>query len=136
MSKNIQTKIKELNKIIKKHPNIKEFYIGRAILYTKIKQYKKAVKDYEKAYKNYFCQDMINICERNGLTKEAEEFYTKEINTEKSAKNYINRAYFYARICEKEKALNDLKTSLKLSPKDETILTITKILTKKLEIIK
>ncbi len=131
MLKNIKKEIKEFNKIIKKYPNIKEFYLGRAILYTKIKQYKKAVQDYEKAYKNYFCQDIISICERNGLTKEAEEFYTKAINTEKSAKNYINRSYFYARICEKEKALNDLKTSLKLSPKEETILSLANILTKK-----
>ncbi len=128
MLKNIKKEIKEFNKIIKKYPNIKEFYLGRAILYTKIKQYKKAVQDYEKAYKNYFCYDLINICERNGLTKEAEEFYTKAINKDNSAKNYLNRTYFYMRIGEKEKALNDLKTSLKLSPKNETISTISQIL--------
>ena len=40
--KNIKEKIKEFNKLIKKYPGIKELYLGRAKLYGKIKQYKKA----------------------------------------------------------------------------------------------
>ena len=42
LMKNVKEKIKEFNKLIKKYPGIKELYLGRAKLYGKIKQYKKA----------------------------------------------------------------------------------------------
>ena len=44
MADNIKEKIKEFDNLIKKHPDIQELYIGRALLYTKIKQYKKALQ--------------------------------------------------------------------------------------------
>ena len=131
----IKEKIKEFNEFINKYPNIKEFYLGRALLYAKTKQYKKAVLDYEKAYQNYTCgYDIIDICERNDLIKEAEEFYTKAINLNKNnAENYFNRAYFYRRIDELEKALCDCKSGLKLSPNNENLLLLQKILIEKLK---
>ncbi len=130
---NIKERIKEFSRLIKKYPNIKELYIERAKLYTELKEYKKAVEDYKKAYTEYYlCKDIIKVCEELGLTKEAEEYYTKEINKDKkNISKYTQRIYFYIRINEIEKAIKDCATVLKLSPKDETILTLKKILTKK-----
>lgn len=50
---NYKEELKEFNKLIKKYPEIKEFYLGRAKLYGKIKQYKKAFNDYKKVYTDY-----------------------------------------------------------------------------------
>lgn len=131
---NIKERIKEFSKLIKKYPEIKELYIERAKLYTELKEYKKAVEDYKKSYTEYYlCKDIIKVCEEVGLTKEAEEYYTKEISKDKKdISNYIKRIYFYMRTNEIEKALKDCTTVLKLSPKDETIITLQRILTKKL----
>ena len=69
---------------------------------------------------------------RKRFNKEAEKFYTKAINKDKSnVNNYINRLYFYMRIREIEKAISDCKAILKLSPKKETVLNLKKILTEK-----
>jgi len=129
---NIKELIKDFSKLIDKYPNIEELYLGRAILYTKSKQYKKAVKDYEKLHANYFCQDILSICERNGLIKEAEKFYAEKINkTKNDIKNYLSRANFYARIGENKKAICDCKSALEISPCNEIVLMLIKILTEK-----
>ena len=132
MINNIEERIKEFSELIKKYPYIKELYLERAKLYDKSKQYKKAVEDYKQLFPGYYaCRDIISVCEETGLKEEAEQFYTKAINKDKSnIDNYIRRAYFYMRIGETEKAVLDCKTVLKLSPKNETILTLKKILTK------
>ena len=130
----IKEQIKEFSKLIEKYPHIKELYIGRAILYTKSKQYKKALEDYEKTHANYLEKDILSICERNGLVKEAEKYYTTVINANKNdVKNYIRRAYFYKRIGENKKAFSDCKRALEISPYNETILMLTEILTEKLK---
>ena len=131
---NIKERIKEFSKLIKKYPSIKELYVERAKLYTEIGEYKKAVEDYKKSYAEYYlCKDIIKVCEELGLTKDAEKFYTKEIDKDKkNINNYIKRIYFYIRENETEKALKDCKTVLELSPKDETIKTLQRILTKKI----
>ena len=131
---NIKERIKEFSELIKKYPSIKELYIERAKLYTELKEYKKAVEDYKKSYTEYYlCKNIIKVCEELGLTKEAEEFYTKEIQKDKNnISNYIKRIYFYMRENEIEKAIKDCTTVLELNPKDETILTLKRILTKKL----
>ena len=131
MSKYIKEKIKEFTELIEKYPEIKELYVYRAFLYEKTKQYKKAIEDYKKTLpKDYICFNIADICERNGLVKEAEHFYTKAINEDKNnIYNYIFRIHFYMRTKEIEKALLDCNTVLKLSPKEETILTIKRILT-------
>ena len=133
MQNNIEQKIEEFTKMINKYPNIKEFYINRARLYEENNQHKNALEDYKKISPNYYiCSDIATICERNGLTKEAETFYTENINKDKSnIENFIQRAYFYTRIGETAKAISDCKTVLELSPNDETILTLKKILTGK-----
>ena len=82
--KNVREKIKEFNKLIKKYPGIKELYLGRAKLYGKIKQYKKAFNDYEKVHTGYISNDIADICERTNLIKEAEELHTKAINSKKN----------------------------------------------------
>ena len=123
----IKEQIKEFDKLIKKYPDIQELYIGRAILYTKIKQYKKALKDYISGCENYLCYDILNICKRNNLIKEAEEFCTNRI------KNYSSRARFYISIGENKKALADCETILKMSPENKFILKIKEALHKKLK---
>ena len=130
---NIKEQIKEFNKLIKKYPDIQELYIGRAILYTKIKEYKKALEDYRKGCENYICYDIINICKRNNLIKEAEEFCTNKIKRESSVMNYSSRARFYISIGENKKALADCKTILKMSPENKLISEIKKSLIKKLK---
>lgn len=133
----IKEEIKEFTKLIKKYSDIEDLYIGRAILYTKTKQYKKAVEDYEKGCKKYLCYDIMNICKRNNLIKEAEELYTKTINKDKNnIINYMSRARFYMSIGEDKKALADCEIILKLSPENEFILEIKKVLIKKLNIQK
>ena len=129
---NIKEEIKEFDKLIKKYPDIEELYIGRAILYTKIKQYENAVKDYQKGCENYICYDIMNICKRNNLIKESEELYTKKINNENSVMNYSSRLRFYISIGEDKKALADCETILKMEPKNEFILEIKEVLGKKL----
>lgn len=131
MENNIKEQIQKFSEMINKYPNIKEFYINRARLYEDNKEYEKALADYKKTLPNYYIySDIATICERNGLTKEAEAFYTEDINTDESnVKNYIRRAYFYTRIGEVEKALSDCATVLALSPDNETVLTLKKILT-------
>ena len=129
----IKEEIKEFDKLIKKYPDIQELYIGRAILYTKIKQYKKALEDYRNGCENYICYDILNICKRNKLIKESEELYTKKIKKEGSIMNYSSRARFYLSIGEEEKALSDCETILKMSPKNELILRIKEALDKKLK---
>ena len=130
---NIKEEIKEFDKLIKKYPDIEELYIGRAILYTKIKQYENAVKDYERGCEKYLCYDIMNICRRNNLIKEAEELYTKKIKEQSSIINYISRARFYISIGEDKKALDDCEIVLKMSPKNKFILGIKEVLTKKLK---
>jgi len=137
MTKDIKEEIKEFDKLIKKYPYKKDLYIGRAMLYTKIKQYKKAAEDYTKVHTNYISYDILNICERDFLINEAEEIYTKAINKDKNDfANYTRRAYFYMRIGELKKALTDCETALKISPKNEIILMIKGTLVKKLNTIK
>jgi len=133
MINNIKEKIREFSRIIKRYPNIKEFYIERAKLYGEIKEYKKAFEDFKKTLDEYYtCEDIATVCEKVGLKKEAENFYTKAINENKNNPNaYINRIYFYMRTGETEKAISDCKTVLKISPKDENISTLKQILTKK-----
>ena len=131
---NIKKQIKEFDKLINKYPDIQELYIGRAILYTKIKQYKKAVKDYKKGCENYICYDIMAICKRNHLIKEAEEFYTQKIKQENNIVNYISRARFYISIGEDKKALADCETILKKEPQNEFILEMKKALDKKLKV--
>lgn len=130
---NIKEEIKEYNKLIKKYPLVKELYIGRAKLYGKIKQYKKAFEDYEKIYKSFlnYC-NIADICERNDLIKEAESFYTKAINKEKNVRNYFLRAFFYKRIGKNKKALSDCKRGLKYNQKDKILLAMQKVLIKEL----
>ena len=103
------------------------------MLYEKDKRYKNALEDYKKALpENYICFDMASICEKNGLIKEAEKFYTKMINLDKNnISNYVSRIYFYMRVGEIEKAVLDCKTLVKLSPRNETILILKRILTGK-----
>ena len=129
----IKEQIKEFNKLIKKYPDIQELYIGRAILYTKIKEYKKALEDYRKGCENYICYDIINICKRNNLIKEAEEFCTNKIKKESSVMDYSSRARFYISIGENKKALADCETILKMSPENKLISEIKKSLIKKLK---
>ena len=129
LMKNVKEKIKEFNKLIKKYHGIKELYLGRAKLYGKIKQYKKAFNDYEKVYTGYISNDIADICERNNLIEEAEELYTKAINLDKNnSKNYLHRAYFYMRTQKNKEAISDCKTCLEISPQK----TLAKILIKKL----
>ena len=130
---NIKEQIKEFNKLIKKYPDIQELYIGRAILYTKIKEYKKALEDYRKGCENYLCYDIFNICRRNGLIKDAEEFCANKIKKESSVMNYSSRARFYISIGENKKALADCETILKMSPENKLISEIKKSLIKKLK---
>ena len=133
--KNIEEEIQEFTKLIKKYPDILDLYIGRAILYTKTKQYKKALKDYERGCKKYICYDILNICKRNDLIKEAEELYTKKINKDKKdIVNYISRARFYMSIGEDKKALADCETILQISPENKLILEFKKVLTEKLKV--
>ena len=133
----IKEEIKKFTELIKKYSDIEDLYIGRAILYAKTKQYKKAVEDYERGCKKYLCYDIMNICKRNNLIKEAEELYTKTINKdENNIINYISRARFYMSIGEDKKALADCEIILKLSPENEFILEIKKVLIKKLNIQK
>ncbi len=132
MLKEIKEQIKEFGKLIKKYPYIEDLYIGRAVLYTKIKEYEKAVKDYERAHEDYI-YDIITVCKRHRLIKEVEEFYTRKINRDKNnIVNYISRARFYISINEDNKALYDCETILKISPENKFILEMKKTLIKKL----
>ena len=133
MISNIKEKIKQFSEIIERHPDIKELYIERAKLYGEIKEYKKAFEDFKKTLHGYYiCKDIMMICKELGLNNEIERLYTKAINKDKkNISNYIDRIYFYMRIGKIEEAISDYKTVLKISPKEETILTLHKILTKK-----
>ncbi len=131
---NIQEEIKEFDKLIKKYPDIRELYIGRAILYSKIGEYEKAVKDYKRGCENYLCYDRMNIFRRNNLIKEAEELYTKKINKdENNIINYMSRMRFYVSIGEDKKALADCESILKISPANKLVLEYKKALTEKLK---
>ena len=93
--KSIKEEIKEFSKLIKKYPFKEDVYIGRALLYMKIKQHRKAAEDFKKAHTSYIPYDILSICERNNLIKEAEELYTKAINADKNNfLSYTNRAGF------------------------------------------
>ena len=133
MADNIKETIKEFDNLIKKHPDIQELYIGRALLYTKTKQYKKAIEDYKKGCENYICYDIMNICKRNALIKEAEDLYTKKIKKQSNAVNYLSRMRFYISIGEDKKALDDCKTILKISPESKFVAEIKEVLEKKLK---
>ena len=133
MIKNIKEQIKEFDELIKKYPSIKDFYLGRAELYGKIKQYKKACEYYKKARNHYILNDIASICERYNLIEEAEMIYTKAINIDKNnPENYIKRASFYALTSKNKKAISDCKTVLKLQPKNKIIVEMAKMLIKKL----
>ena len=133
MIENIEGKIKEFDKLIKKYPDVKEFYLGRAILYEKLKEYQKAIQDYKRVCIEHIWYDMVSICKRNRLYKEVEDFYTNAINSDKNnAKKYYCRACFYMNIGEYKKALSDCKTALKLEPENEYILELQEILLERL----
>ena len=134
MIKEIKEKIKEFSELIQRYPHIQEFYIYRAFLYEKTKQYQKAMQDYKKILPpQYLNFDIAGICESNGLVKEAERFYTQAINEDKrNIHKYIRRIYFYMRIKEIDKAILDCKTVLEISPNKETIQTLKRILTERI----
>ncbi len=133
MTNNIKERIKQFSEIIKRNPNEKELYIERAKLYAENKEYKKAFEDFKKTLPGYYiCKDIMTVCKELRLNDEIERFYTKAINKNKTdVSNYINRIYFYIRIGKIEKAISDCKVVLNISPKEETISTLYKILTKK-----
>ena len=128
---NIDEKIKDFTELIKQRPDINELYIERAKLYYAKGQYKKVAEDFIKSLSVYYgLIDIKEVCERNSLIKEAEYFYTKEINKNKNnISAYMDRLHFYIRNGQTEKAILDCKAILKLSPKNETILALRKILT-------
>ena len=133
MIKNIEEKIKEFDKMIKKYPDVKEFYLGRAVLYEELKEYQKSIQDYKRVCIEHIWYDMVSICKRNRLYKEVEDFYTNAINSDKNnAKKYYCRAYFYMNIGEYKKALLDCKTALKLEPENEYMLELQEILLERL----
>lgn len=133
MIKDIEQQIKEFDEMIKKYPDVKDFYLGRAELYGKIKQYKKACEDYKKARNHYILNDITSICERYNLIEEAEMIYTKAINKDKNnSENYMRRASFYALTGKNKKAITDCKTVLKLQPQNKIILDMAEMLIKKL----
>ena len=133
MIDNIEGKIKEFSEMIKKYPDVKEFYLGRANLYEQIKEYKKAIEDYKRVCIRYIWYDIVSVCKRNKLYKEVEDFYTNAIERDKNNKeNYFCRAYFYLNIREYKKAITDCKTGLKLEPKDEGLLLLQETLLEKL----
>ncbi len=132
-----EEEIKEVTKLIKKYPHIKDFYLIRAKLYTKMWQYDKAIRDYETANNNFLCRAIISVCRKHNLVKEITNYYKKEIKENKNDfKNYISRAYFYRDIGQKSKALCDCKTALKLCPKNKIVIDIIEQLIKDLEKIK
>ncbi len=134
MKKNIKQQIKEFSELIKQYPYVREFYVHRAILYEQSKQYQKAIEDYKMISPVFYISfDIADMCEKNGLNKEAELFYTKAINEDrKNIYNYIRRICFYIRIRQIEKAVSDCQKVLEISPKKETVLTLKKILTEKI----
>jgi len=134
MTNNVKEQIKEFSELINKYPYVKEFYIYRAFLYEKTKQYQKAMEDYKMILPpQYLNFDIAGICEKNGLVKEAEKYYTQAINEDKkNIYRYISRIHFYMRIKEIDKAILDCKKVLKLSPKKETIQTLKRILTQEI----
>ena len=133
MISNIKDRIKEFSEIIERNPYEKELYIERAKLYAENKEYKKAFEDFKKTLHGYYvCKDIMMVCKELGLNNEIERLYTKAINKDKkNISNYIDRIYFYINIGKIEKAISDCKTVLNICPKEETILTLYKILTKK-----
>ena len=69
----IKEQIKEFSDFIKKYPHVQEFYIYRAYLYEKTKQYQKAIEDYKAILPvQYLNFDIAGACESNCLVKEAE----------------------------------------------------------------
>ena len=134
MTNDIKEQIKEFSNLIKRYPHVQEFYVYRAFLYEKTKQYQKAIEDYKKILPvQYLNFDIAGICEKNDLFKEAEIYYTKAINEDKNnIHKYINRIHFYMRIKEIDKAILDCKTVLEISPKKETIQILKRILTEEI----
>ncbi len=134
MTNDIKEQIKEFSDLIKRYPHIEEFYVYRAHLYEKTRQYQKAMEDYKKILPAYYLNfDIAGICEKNDLLKEAEIYYTKAINENKeSIYKYINRIHFYMRIKEIDKAILDCKTVLEISPEKETVATLKRILTEEI----
>ena len=133
MIENIEQKIKEFDEMIKKYPDVKEFYLGRATLYEEIGEYKKAIQDYKRVCIEHIWYDMVSICKRNRLYKEVEDFYTNAINSDKNnAKKYYCRAYFYMNIGEYKKALSDCKKGLELDAENESLSDLEEILLEKL----
>ena len=133
MISNIKDRIKEFSEIIERNPYEKELYIERAKLYAENKEYKKAFEDFKKTLSGcYICKDIMTVCTELKLNNEIERIYTKAINKDKNnVGNYIDRIYFYMNIGEIKKAIFDCKTVLNICPKEETILILHKILTKK-----
>ena len=120
----IEEQIKGFDKLIAKYPHLEELYIGRAILYAKIGEYEKAVKDFETGHENYI-YDIVAVCKRLNLSEGIEEFYTKKMNKEKNnIVNYISRARFYMTIGENQKALADCENILKMFPGNKLVLKI------------
>lgn len=137
MAENIKSKIKEaikeFDELIKKYPRIEEFYTGRAFLYTQIKEYGKAVKDYQMGCK-YMSYDIMAICKRNNLLKELEKIYTRNVNKDKNnIAGYMNRARFYMKIGKDREALADCEIVLKKSPENEFFSELKEILVKRLK---
>ena len=130
---NIDERIKEYTEVIKKNPDVKELYLERAKLYDVKGDYEKAVEDFKKSLPGYYTfKNIKEVCEKNYLMKEAENFYTKAINKDKkNVYRYMDRFYFYMRNKKLENAIAECKNILKLSPENETILAIKKILTEK-----
>ena len=130
---NIEEEIKEVSGLIKKYPDIKEFYLIRAKLCTEILRYDEAIKDYEMANNNFLCKAIISVCKKYNLVKEVEKYYAKEIKENKNDYiNYISRAYFYTNIGNKEKALDDCKTALKICHEHKIVMDNIKTLIKKI----
>ena len=129
---NIDKRIKEYSKLINKYPDKKELYIERAKLYDAKGEHKKAVEDFKMTLPGYYSfNDIKDVCEKANLLKDAENFYTKEINKDKNnICGYISRLRFYMRTDQFEKVILDCQNILKLSSANKTYTTLKDILTK------
>ena len=126
----IKEEIREFDKLIKKYPFVDELYIGRAVLYLKIGENDKALKDFERGHENYI-YNITAVCLRNNLSREIERFYTEKINEDKNnIVNYISRARLYIRMGENKKALADCEIILKHYPESKYFLEFKKALIK------
>lgn len=115
-------KIEQLNNLADEYPDRWEIYAELGFVYDDLKEYDKAISNYELAYKNGWRGRLYNNAmavafSNKGDNQKAIELFSLAIDEESNDSDlYVNRAVSYSDIADFKSAFKDLDKAINLNP--------------------